>query len=39
MKSLQNTKNISLVGLQSGIYFIKITNIEDASETLKIVKL
>jgi hypothetical protein len=39
IKSLQNTKSMSFVELQSGIYFIKITNIEDASETLKVVKL
>ncbi|MGK0174288.1 MAG: hypothetical protein ACI9AT_000668 [Ulvibacter sp.] len=39
IKSFQNGKSVSLIGLQSGIYFIKITTLEDASETLKVVKL
>ncbi|MFT4670239.1 MAG: hypothetical protein ACI9HJ_001818 [Ulvibacter sp.] len=39
IKSVQNGKSVSLIGLQSGIYFIKITTLEDASETLKVVKL
>lgn len=39
IKSLQNTKKINLVELQSGIYFIKITSAVGASETIQVVKM
>jgi hypothetical protein len=39
IKSLQNEKSVSLIELESGIYFIKITSVEGASETLKVVKM
>ncbi len=36
---LQKVKSVNLAELQSGIYFIKVTSTEGASETLKVVKL
>jgi hypothetical protein len=39
LQTIENTKTIRLSDLASGIYFAKITDIEGASETHKIVKL